>query len=221
VFLDEVGEMDVSTQARLLRVLERNEFRRVGGTAKLKVDLSVIAATHRNLEEAIALGTFREDLYYRLKVVTLTVPPLREHKEDIPALIDAFITDFNRRSGGKIQGIAPQVLKILMEYDWPGNVRQIKNAIESAAILASGDTLGPDSFAELVPRGPSPMAPFVRSSGGVTVALGVPLAEAERQIILANLRHSKSRAAAAKALGIGLRTLYTKLREYGVGAESA
>jgi transcriptional regulator with PAS, ATPase and Fis domain len=223
LFLDEVGEMDVSTQARLLRVLERNEFRRVGGTAKLKVDLSVIAATHRNLEEAIALGTFREDLYYRLKVVTLTVPPLREHKEDIPALIDAFISDFNRRSGGKIQGIAPQVLKILMEYDWPGNVRQIKNAIESASILATGETLGPDSFADLAPREAPPAASFRNAAGAVTVPLGVPLFEAERQIILANLRHAPNRAAAAKALGIGLRTLYTKLREYGIGrgADSA
>ena len=224
LFLDEIGEMDVSTQAKLLRVLERNEFRRVGGTGKVKVDLSVIASTHRNLEEAIATGSFREDLYYRLKVVTMVVPPLREHKEDIPSLIDAFISDFNRRSGGKIQGIAPQVLKILMEYDWPGNVRQIKNAIESASVLASGDTISAESFADLVSRSArlSPEAtPATIASGSLTLSLGVPLAEAERQIILANLRHYPNRAATAKALGIGLRTLYTKLREYGIFARGA
>ena len=103
LFLDEIGELDPSTQAKLLRVLERNEFRRVGGTSKIKVDLSLIAATNRNLEEAIAAGRFREDLYYRLKVVTVVVPPLRERREDIPALIDAFIADFNRRNSGKTQ----------------------------------------------------------------------------------------------------------------------
>ena len=159
----------------------------------------------------------------------MVVPPLREHKEDIPSLIDAFISDFNRRSGGKIQGIAPQVLKILMEYDWPGNVRQIKNAIESASVLASGDTISAESFADLVSRSArlSPEAtPATIASGSLTLSLGVPLAEAERQIILANLRHYPNRAATAKALGIGLRTLYTKLREYGIygrgaGADSA
>ena len=215
LFLDEIGEMDPSTQAKLLRVLERNEFRRVGGTGKVRVDLSVVAATHRNLPEAIRAGKFREDLYYRLKVVTIVVPPLREHKEDIPALIDAFIADFNRRSGGKIRGIAPQALKILMEYDWPGNVREIKNAIESAAVLATRDTIGTDAFAELGGRiGPSSAAAAVQGPG-VTVPFGISLAEAERQLILASVRRYGSREETAKALGIGLRTLYTKLREYG------
>jgi DNA-binding NtrC family response regulator len=219
LFLDEIAEMDPSTQAKLLRVLERNEFRRVGGTTKVKVDSSVIAATHRNLEESIRAGKFREDLYYRLKVVTIVVPPLRERKEDIPSLIDAFIADFNRRHGGKIQGIAPQALKILMEYDWPGNVREIKNAVESAAVLATGDTIGPDSFAELLTRSaargvPSAPAPAPPGPGSISIALGTPLAEVERQIILATLRQSESRATAARMLGIGLRTLYTRLRSY-------
>src|SRR6266849_2501232 len=221
LFLDEIAEMDPGTQAKLLRVLERNEFRRVGGTAKVKVDLSVVAATHRNLEDAIRTGKFREDLYYRLKVVTIVVPPLHERKEDIPALIEAFIADFNRRSGGKIQGIAPQALKILMEYDWPGNVREIKNAIESAAVLATGDTIGPDGFAELAARsarrGPDPVhASATVANSCVTIPLGLPLADAERQIILGNLRRYQSRAATAQALGMGLRTLYSKLREYGI-----
>jgi DNA-binding NtrC family response regulator len=219
LFLDEIAEMDPSTQAKLLRVLERNEFRRVGGTTKVKVDSSVIAATHRNLEEAIRTGKFREDLYYRLKVVTIVIPPLRDRKEDIPSLIDAFIADFNRRHGGKIQGIAPQALKILMEYDWPGNVREIKNAVESAAVLATGDTIGPDSFADLLQRSALRSAPAAPASlppapGSISIAVGTPLAEAERQIILATLRQSGNRETAARMLGIGLRTLYTRLREY-------
>ncbi len=220
LFLDEIAEMDPSTQAKLLRVLERNEFRRVGGTSKVKVDCSVIAATHRNLEDSIRAGKFREDLYYRLKVVTIVVPPLRERKEDIPALIEAFIADFNRRHGGKIQGIAPQALKILMEYDWPGNVREIKNAVESAAVLATGDTIGPEGFTDLLARASArnaqaaaPALPPLAPS--VSIALGTPLAEVERQVILATLReYGGSRSTAARVLGIGLRTLYTKLREY-------
>ena len=146
LFLDEIGELDPSTQAKLLRVIERNEFRRVGGTAKIKVDLSLIAATNRNLEEAIATKRFREDLYYRLKVVTIRVPPLRERREDIPALIDAFVADFNRRNDGKIKGLSPEALRRLTEYEWRGNVRELKHAVESAAIMATGETIGLGDF---------------------------------------------------------------------------
>ena len=127
--------------------------------------------------------------------------------------------DFNRRHEGKIQGIAPQALKILMEYDWPGNVREIKNAVESAAVLATGETIGPEGFAELLARSSARSAPaltpsFPPPTGSVVIALGTPLAEVERQLILATLRQYGSRAPAAKTLGTGLRTLYTKLREY-------
>jgi len=217
LFLDEIAEMDPSTQAKLLRVLERNEFRRVGGTGKVKVDLSVVAATHRNLEQALAAGKFREDLYYRLKVVTIVVPPLQERKEDIPALIEAFIADFNRRSGGKIQGITTQALKLLMEYDWPGNVREIKNALESAAVLASGDTIGVEGFAELLARRQSRAAGQAgsRQRADMGIRLGTPLADVEREVILATLRRYGTRAETARVLGLGLRTLYAKLRQYG------
>ena len=125
----------------------------MGGTGKIKVDLSLIAATNRNLEEAIAAKRFREDLYYRLKVVTIRVPPLRERREDIPALIDAFIADFNRRNDGKIKGISPEALRRLAEYDWPGNVRELKNAVESAAIMAMGETIGVGDFETRAARG--------------------------------------------------------------------
>ncbi len=217
LFLDEIAEMDPATQAKLLRVLERNEFRRVGGTGKVRVDLSVLAATNRNIEDAIRTGKFREDLYYRLKVVTLVIPPLRERKEDIPALIDAFIADFNRRNDQKIQGISPQALKAIMEYEWPGNVRELKNAVESAAILASGETIGLDGFADLAQRGgrPGGAAPGGGGAGAwISLPVGCSLAAAERELILATLRRHPEKREAARVLGIGLRTLYTKLAAY-------
>jgi DNA-binding NtrC family response regulator len=231
LFLDEIAEMDPATQAKLLRVLERNEFRRVGGTGKVKVDLSVLAATNRNLDEAIRTGKFREDLYYRLKVVTLRIPPLRDRKEDIPALIDTFIADFNRRHDQKIQGISPQALKAVMEYEWPGNVRELKNAVESAAILASGDTIGSDGFADLASgaagRAPGGVRARAGREGAITLTVGATLAEAERELILATLRRYPNKREAAQVLGLGLRTLYTKLAGYqlrgsaGEDAESA
>jgi DNA-binding NtrC family response regulator len=209
--------MDPSTQAKLLRVLERNEFRRVGGTDKVKVDLSVIAATNRNLPDLIAAGRFREDLYYRLKVVTLVVPPLRERKEDIPSLIDAFIADFNRRNNGKIRGISPPLLTHFMGYDWPGNVRELKNAIESAAVLAVGDTIDVDSM-EPGTAVRATTAPTSRpDSAGpepIRIPLDCTLADAERIIIITQLGRMKTKEQVAHALGMGVRTLYTKLRQY-------
>jgi len=228
LFLDEIAEMDPSTQAKLLRVLERSEFRRVGGTGKVKVDLSVIAATNRNIEEAIRSGKFREDLYYRLKVVTVRVPPLRERKEDIPALIEAFVADFNRRHGGRIRGLTPQALARVLEYDWPGNVRELKHAVESAAILASGETIRAEDLPELAraraPRGGP--ARVVAADGVLSIPVGASLAQAERALIAATLERHPNRREAARVLGLGLRTLYTKLRQYGlrepgVGAETA
>ncbi len=237
--LDEIAEMDLSTQAKLLRVLERSEFRRVGGTAKVKVDLSIIAATNRNLEDAIVAGRFREDLYYRLKVVTLVVPPLRERREDIPALVDAFVADFNRRTGGRIAGVEPAALERLVEHDWPGNVRELRNAVEGACVLASGDTVKLEDLGEREPRrtrglpdiarpavapppAPDAAPPAASSSAGsVAIPIGCSLAEAERRIILANLHHFGTRARAAEALGVGLRTLYTKLAAWSRDAGDA
>jgi DNA-binding NtrC family response regulator len=230
-FLDEIAEMDLSTQAKLLRVLERNEFRRVGGTAKVKVDLSIIAATNRNLEEQIAAGRFREDLYYRLKVVTLVVPPLRARRQDIPALVDAFIAEFNRRAGGHIKGIEPAALRRLVEADWPGNVRELRNAVEGACVLAGGEQLTVADLTDAVlSRAARPQASGPRrvpsprpGSSVIAIPASCTLAEAERRIVLAALHQHRTRAAAARALGIGLRTLYTKLAAWGDAedAESA
>ncbi len=234
-FLDEIAEMDVSTQAKLLRVLERNEFRRVGGMGKVKVDLSIIAATNRDIEEAISAGRLREDLYYRLKVVTLVVPPLRERREDIPALVDAFVADFNRRTNGRIAGVAPAALERLVRKDWPGNVRELRNAVEGACVLASGEVVALEDFEQLRPaaapprrarpRGtaaaPATAATTASGAPAVTIPIGCTLEEAERRVVLATLRHHRTRARTARALGIGLRTLYTKLAAWGADAEHA
>jgi len=227
LFLDEIGEMDVATQAKLLRVLERNEFRRVGGTTKVRVDLAVIAATNRDLEQDVDAGRFREDLYYRLKVVTIVVPPLRDRPEDIPVLVEAFVQDFNRRNGGRIRGVSRDAMRLLSGYDWPGNVRELKNAIESAGVLASGEVLDAESLREQLfgrrprrlprpPRAPAAVPPA--PPGAVTIPPGTRLADAEREIILATLQRFPTRVEAARSLGLGLRTLYTKLRQYGVTA---
>jgi DNA-binding NtrC family response regulator len=224
LFLDEVGELDPSTQAKLLRVIERNEFRRVGGTGKIKVDVSIIAATNRDLEEAVESGRFREDLYYRLKVVTLRVPALRERREDIPALVESFISDFNRRHDGRLRGISPEALAHLTERDWPGNVRELRNTIDSAAIMAAGAIIGVDDLETIQPaitRRPSPARARPRVPEGQTDSAGdtisipalMTLEDAERILIREHLRRAKTKAEAARRLGIGLRTLYTKLRD--------
>jgi DNA-binding NtrC family response regulator len=222
LFLDEIGELDPSTQAKLLRVIERNEFRRVGGTGKIKVDVSVVAATNRDLEDAVESGRFREDLYYRLKVVTLQVPPLRERREDIPALVDAFISDFNRRNGGRLRGVSPDALALLMERDWPGNVRELRNTIDSAAIMAAGAIIGADDLETTPPvhRRTLPARSRPRVSEGqadpegetIAIPAQMTLDDAERILIREHLRRAKTKAEAARRLGIGLRTLYTKLQ---------
>jgi len=227
LFLDEIGELDPSTQAKLLRVIERNEFRRVGGTGKIKVDLSLIAATNRNLEEAIATKRFREDLYYRLKVVTIQVPPLRDRREDIPALIDSVITEFNRRNDGKIKGISPEALRRLAEYDWPGNVRELKNAVESAAIMSTSETIGLGDLESVQlkasparePAGSAQRPTSLRGANIETIPIPVKatLADAERILIAEHLDRAKTKTEAARSLGIGLRTLYTKIQQLHLG----
>jgi DNA-binding NtrC family response regulator len=228
LFLDEIGELDPSTQAKLLRVLERNAFRRVGGTTLVNVDLSVVAATNRNLEEAIAAKRFREDLYYRLKVVTIVVPPVRDRREDIPALVEAFIADFNRRNGGKIRGIEPQAMRWLSELAWPGNVRELKNAVESAAMLATNETIRLEEFesttvsrrpAAAPSRGsvaPTPTLP----PDAIVVSAKSTLADVERAVISEHMRRATTKIAAARTLGIGLRTLYSKVKRYRIGAKA-
>jgi DNA-binding NtrC family response regulator len=230
VFLDEIGEMDSGTQAKLLRVVERSELRRVGGTVKLKIDVNVVAATNQDLRTAIASGRFREDLFYRLRVVTIVVPPLRDHREDIPALVEAFIADFNKRNGGKIRGVTPEAMRRLMQHSWPGNVRELKNVIDSGAMLADGDLLEEGLLEEAVgdanARASLHSTPWKRASarrldpsraGADKLEIDLParLADVEREVILRTVERVPNRRRAARELGIGLRTLYAKLRAYG------
>ncbi len=230
LFLDEVAEMELGTQAKLLRVLERSEFRRVGGVGKIKVDVNLVAATNRDLHAAIAAGTFREDLYYRLKVVALVVPPLRERREDIPALVESFIAEFNRRHGAKVRGIAPEAMRALVEHDWPGNVRELKNVVESAAMLSDEDVLQKSLLDETFASTAHPSTPKVPArarlasslaANELLIALPARLEDVEREMITRTLGSTASRKAAAAVLGIGLRTLYTKLQKYGLEAQES
>ena len=230
IFLDEIGEMDSSTQAKLLRVVERSELRRVGGTAKVKIDVNVVAATNQDLRNAIAAGRFREDLFYRLRVVTIVVPSLREHREDIPALVESFIADFNRRNHGKIRGVTPEAMRRLMQHSWPGNVRELKNVIDSAAMLADGDLLEEGLLEEAVGEATPSTSPVVwkrarvrradergnanDDDGHIHITLPARLEDVERAVILKTVRAIPNRRRAARELGIGLRTLYAKLRAY-------
>jgi DNA-binding NtrC family response regulator len=218
LFLDEIAEMEPSTQGKLLRVLERSEFRRLGGTGKVKVDVSVIAATNCALEDAVRDRRFREDLYYRLKVVTIVVPPLRNRKEDIPQLANAFLREFNERTGADLRGLGPRVLERLARHDWPGNVRELRNTIESGAVLTWGDTVSLDAVEDVMGshRGSARRgAASAGDEGDVVIRSGTTLADAERELILAAVTRCRTKQAAARSLGIGVRTLFTKLRTYG------
>jgi len=214
LFLDEIGEMELSTQAKLLRVLERNEFRRVGGAGKIRVDVNVIAASNSDLERAISVGRFRTDLFYRLKVVTLVVPSLRERRDDIPGLVDHFVADFNRRHGPHLTGVSPRALRRLVEHDWPGNVRELKNAVESAAIFATGSRIQLAEVNDVLESARLVARDAPREKGAPAPSAGSTLAEVERRLVLDAVERSATKAEAARALGIGLRTLYSKLNEY-------
>src|SRR4029077_1292557 len=141
LFLDEVGDMSQSTQAKILRVLQEHEFERLGGTRTLRVDVRIIAATNRNLTQMVGEGRFREDLFYRLNVVSVEMPPLRERKDDITALADFFVQRFSGELKKKVEGIQPDALKVLMRHNWPGNIREIENVIDRAVLLADGGSV--------------------------------------------------------------------------------
>jgi DNA-binding NtrC family response regulator len=208
LFLDEIGDMPLSSQARLLRVLEQKEFLRVGGVSSVKVDVRVIAATNRDLLSEMQKERFREDLYWRLKVVTIHLPPLRERRDDIPLLIDAFIYEFNKTNQRNISGISPKALNALMSYDYPGNIRELKNIIESMAILSQNEMLDLDDLPALIQQ-PS------KKNKGIVINIGTSMKEAEKEIISQTLKNvDGNRKMAASILDIGLRTLHRKIKEY-------
>lgn len=232
LFLDEIGDMPLSTQAKLLRVLEAREVVQVGGNAARKVDIRLVGATNRDLREMVQDKTFREDLFHRLQVVEIMLPPLRQRTGDVPLLIDHFIAEFRGTHGRDVTGISPEARALLSRYPWPGNVRELRNAIENMVLLASGSVLAVDDVPESIRRaeaagmgGVGLGRSTVRSAdGAVDVAGGVgfdlagrSLEEVERALIEANLKlMDGNRKKAAEVLGMGERTLYRKIKEYGL-----
>ncbi|MGB9698608.1 MAG: sigma-54-dependent transcriptional regulator [Thermodesulfobacteriota bacterium] len=208
-FFDEIGNLTLNTQAKLLRVIQEREFKPVGGTQRIKVDVRLIAATNQNLREAIVQKTFREDLFYRLSVVPIHIPPLRDRKEDIPVLVAHFIKRFNRQRKKAITGITPAALEMLLKYNWPGNVRELENAIERAMILEEGKEITPQSligfFSAPLAEPPSPPLPQKL----------VSLKDVEKEHIAFVLKETGGhKSEAARILGIDRKTLYQKVQKY-------
>src|SRR5512137_95078 len=215
LFLDEIGDMSASTQAKILRVLQEHEFERLGGTRTLKVDVRLIAATNRNLATMVANGQFREDLYYRLNVVSIEMPPLRERKDDISALAEAFISRFSGELKKKIDGITSDAEKMLMRYNWPGNIRELENAIERAILLTEGTTITASDLrlGEAVTSTADPDAsPFVRIPPA-----GIALEEIERRALIEALKMSNwVQKDAAELLSISPRVMNYKIKTMGI-----
>jgi DNA-binding NtrC family response regulator len=209
LFLDEIGEMTPTTQVKLLRVLQERRFRRLGGRNEQSVDVRVIAATNIDPVEAVQKGKLREDLYYRLNVFALTLPPLRDRRQDLPLLVQAFLNEFNQRNQKSIAGVDQQVMRSLEQYGWPGNVRELRNVIERATILASG----PFIEARHLPPMMSDEPP-VQHQPQVALAPGTTVEEAERRLIMMTLAHTRdNKTRAAEILGISLKTLHNKLNK--------
>ncbi len=230
LLLDELAEMPIGTQAKLLRVLEDSRVRRLGGKTENLVDVRVIASTNRNPEEAVRDGLLREDLFYRLNVFGLNLPPLRQRLDDIPSLCEAMLQDLNQKNGCRISGVDNALLLRLQNHNWPGNVRELRNVLERAAILAGSGLLSqqhlPQSFGAS-PKGPrAGSVPIVASveagSESITIPAGSTVAQAEKSLILLTLVHTKNnKTRAAEMLGISLKTLFNKLKEYGSGEADA
>jgi two-component system response regulator HydG len=212
ILLDEVAEMAPTTQAKILRVLQEREFEPLGSTQTIKVDTRVIAATNKILEEEIKAGRFREDLYYRLNVVSLQVPPIRERREDISLLSDFFLKRYAKRNKRILKGFTPRAMDLLMRYEWPGNVRELENVVERAVIMARGEMITPAEFPEILQQ----LDPEVKTTY-VNLSPGRTLKDVEKDMILRTLDETEgNRTHAAKILGISRRTLQLKLKEYGI-----
>jgi two-component system, NtrC family, response regulator HydG len=211
LFLDEVGEMTLAAQVRLLRVLQNGEFTRVGGNDVVKVDVRVLAASNIDLEEAVGAGRFRRDLFYRLNVFPIRLPPLRERHEDIPLLATHFLEIYKKRSNKNIEGITEKALSRLRRFDWPGNVRELENAIERAVILAQGPLITVDDLPDSVRGAESENDARPK----LQVEVGATIDEVEKKLILETLAHTRGdKSRAAQILGIGRKTLYRKLQQY-------
>jgi len=232
LLLDEIGEMPLATQAKLLRILEDSKVRRLGGRTEFEVDVRVVAATNKVPEEAVKGGSLREDLFYRLNVFHVHLPPLRERKEDIPLITETLVGEVNRKHECKVTGLAPGVIDYLTRHSWPGNVRELRNVLERAVILAGegpieprhlpafllGETTGQSAAAAAAGASAAPALQME----GVQFAIGTTVEEAEKGLILRTLEHTRNnKTRAAEILGISLKTLHNKLKEYGGSKEFA
>ncbi|HEX9604325.1 MAG TPA: sigma-54 dependent transcriptional regulator [Myxococcales bacterium] len=208
LFLDEVGEIPIELQAKFLRVLEEERLRRLGGKSEISIDVRVISATNKDLKEEIKSGRFREDLYFRLNVFHIPLSPLKERRDDIPLLVQHFIDGFGREGGKKLAGLTPQATKVLSEYAWPGNIRELRNTLERAVILCGSAAIDVEHL-------PAEMAVGGGESAYLKVPFGLPLREVEKEYILSSLgRMQNNKARTAQALGISEKTLYNKLYRY-------
>jgi DNA-binding NtrC family response regulator len=213
LFLDEIGELDISMQAKLLRALQEREIRRVGGTRPIKIDVRVVGATNRDLRAMVADGRFRDDLYYRINVLSIDVPPLRERREDIPVLIDFFLKKHTRNTSRLIRGLTPEARKVMTDYAWPGNVRQLESAIERAILLCEGDLITVEDLPLEVRQETRPAA----ESGFRLPAEGVNFEDVERNLIMQAMeRTDYNITKAAQLLGLTFRTLQYRLEKFGI-----
>lgn len=217
ILLDEIGEMPIATQAKLLRVLEDHKLRRLGSKVETSVDVRVLAATNKVPEDAIAAGELRSDLYYRLNVFNIHMPPLREHKEDIPDLVQLLISEMSSKHGRKVAAVSEAVMNAFNGYSWPGNVREMRNTIERAVIVCESGMIEtkhlPPGFGQATAR------PHANDPDAIRLGVGTTVGEAEKMLILKTLEStSNNKTKAAEILGISLKTLHNKLKEYGSGA---
>ncbi|RLA78015.1 MAG: sigma-54-dependent Fis family transcriptional regulator [Deltaproteobacteria bacterium] len=211
IFLDEVSEMSPALQVKLLRVLQEREFERVGDTRTVRVDIRVIAATNQDLEELVRQGRFREDLYYRLNVIPIHIPPLRERKSDIPLLLLHFLKAFNALRGGRVEGFSPEAMNLLMEYDWPGNVRELENLVERLVVLKGEGMVRPEDLPEKIREGE--LIPSQRGGEKGTLNLSRAVSEFEKRLIIDALRKANGvKSEAARLLGIKRTTLLEKMK---------
>ncbi|MGD8276690.1 MAG: sigma-54 dependent transcriptional regulator [Gemmatimonadota bacterium] len=214
LFLDEIGELSLAVQAKLLRFIEDKTFRRVGGTRDLVVDVRVVAATNRDLESAVRDGSFRDDLYYRLKVLPIRMPPLRERKSDIPALAKTFLGTFNREFGKRIREIAPEAMDILTRHPWPGNVRELRNVMERAVLLADGPVITPDMLPASIRGG---AAPAPAGAAAMFGSDGLDLEQLERNLLVEALRRAEgNRTQAGRLLGLSRHQIRNRLQKFGL-----
>jgi len=224
LFLDEIGDISASTQVKLLRVLQEREFERLGGTQTIRVDIRLIAATNKNLEKEVQAGDFRQDLYYRLNVIPIFLPSLRERREDVPVLVDHFMRKANQENGKGVRYVSDEAMSYLIHYAWPGNVRELENAVERAVVLCKGDTLTPDLFpipgtkSHPVLMGMQPPEPFkdietLQKESSMTDAVG----DLEKKMIADALTQTNgNQRQAARMLGVTERILGYKIKSYGL-----